>query len=242
MFAIMIGFARVYQNVHYPSDIAGGIFLGGIVGAFFSHEEIKKLINILWQQLEFRRQSFHFLAGFFCVFAHWAGFFRLRIIGAALLIGLFLSFYSQKKRLPIISDLLHLFDRPRDKNFPGKGSFYFFLGVFLVFALFQKNNMPIAYASILILSVGDSLNHLFGTRVPKNFYLPWNKRKHLPGLLIGISAGTLASQFFVPLIPAFLATTFALLIESVPFKFGKYYIDDNVLVPLCAGGFLWLLI
>ncbi len=235
LFALLIGFARVYQNVHYPSDIAGGIFLGGIVGAFFSHPEIKKMLNILWQQLEFRRQSFHFAAGFLSVFAHWVGIIRLRELAILLFFGLVISFVSQKKKMPFISQMLHLFDRPRDKNFPGKGAFYFLLGICLTFLFFQGENIHIAYAAILILSVGDSLNHLFGTKMSPYLRLPWNKRKHVPGLLFGIACGTIAAQFFVPLSSAIIATSLALIFESIPFQFGKFYIDDNILVPLIAG-------
>jgi len=70
IFAVTVGFARVYEFVHYPSDIAAGVILGGVVGAVFSHSESRKLFKVLWQELEFRRQSFHFALGFLCVFLH----------------------------------------------------------------------------------------------------------------------------------------------------------------------------
>ncbi len=242
LFAILVGFARVYQNVHFPSDIAGGIFIGGIVGSFFSNNNVKKMILVLWNELEFRRQTFHFFSGFCVVFAHWTGFFPLRVIALCLLGGLALSWYSIHNKIPVISNLLTLFDRPRDRNFPGKGAYYFLLGVFLVFILFPKEDIPIAYASILILSVGDSLNHLFDKRPEGKIKLSWNRRKNLIGLLIGIIGGTIAAQFFVPFFPALLASTFALLIESVPIRFGKFYIDDNILVPIVAGFVLWVFV
>lgn len=241
-FAIFIGFARVYQNVHFPSDIAGGIFLGGIVGTIFSNPNIKKMISVLWKELEFRRQTFHFIAGFLVVFAHWAGFFRLRMIAVLLIIGLIISWLSIFKKVPIISKILSLVDRPRDQHFPGRGAYYFLLGVFLVFILFPADELRIAYASILILAVGDSLNHLFDNRPEGKVKLSWNRRKNFAGLMIGIIGGTFAAQFFVPFVPALIASTFALLVESVPFRFGRYYLDDNILVPVTAGCVLWIFV
>ena len=241
VFAIMIGFARVYENVHFPSDIAGGIFLGGLIGAIFSNHNTELLLKNWWNDLEFRRQSFHFLLGFFCVYAHWIGVLRLRFVVLLILVGLMVSILSVKQKIPIISNLLQLFDRPRDKNFPGRGAFYYLFGILLTLFIFP---VKIAYASILILSVGDSLNHLFADRSPQHrvINLPWNRKKSLTGLLIGVVAGTFASQFFVPLIPAFIASSVALLIETYHIKLGSLYLDDNVLVPLVAGGLLFVMV
>lgn len=240
IFAMAVGFARVYEFVHYPSDIAAGIVLGGAVGAIFSHPESRKLFKELWKELEFRRQSFHFACGFLCVFLHWAGALRLRFIAFILVVGLIISFAAQYKKFPILSKVLALFDRPRDHNFPGRGAFYFCLGVFLTFLVFQKEHINIAYAAILILAVGDSLNHLFANQVHK-FGLPWNRRKNVVGIITGISMGTLAAHFFVPFFPALLASTVAITAETVPWRVGKFYLDDNIYVPLLSGSVIWLM-
>lgn len=241
LFALLIGFSRVYELVHFPSDIAGGIFLGGAVGLIFSQPEVLKFIRLLWQELEFRRQSFHFIAGFLVVFLHWVGFLRLRFIALALVLGLIVSIASQYRRIPIVSDLLNLFDRERDKDFPGRGAFYYFLGVFLTLLIFNQENIALAYAAILILAVGDSLNHLI-TAPLKGGKMPWNQRRNVVGVSLGIMAGTVAALWFVPWQAAFIASTVALLLETVPWRIGKFYIDDNILVPLAAGGVLWLLV
>jgi len=241
LFAMSVGFARVYEFVHYPSDIAAGLILGGAVGALFSHPESQKLFKVLWRELEFRRQSFHFACGFLCVFLHWAGALRLRFIAFILVMGLIISFAAQYKKFPVLSQVLSLFDRPRDQNFPGRGAFYFCLGVFLTFALFQKEQINIAYAAILVLAVGDSLNHLFASQVHK-YGLPWNRRKNVIGIITGVTMGTLAAQFFVPFFPALVASAVAITAETVPWKIGKFYLDDNISVPLLAGAIIWLLI
>jgi dolichol kinase len=150
-------------------------------------------------------------------------------------IGLGISYLSQHKKIPFVHWVLQLFDRPRDKNFPGRGAFFFLLGVFFTFLIFKGDDIRIAYASILILSVGDSLNHLFSNRVPGQFYFPWNPRKNCLGVAVGIIIGTFAAQFFVPFNAAFLAATVAIMAETVPWHLGRFYIDDNVSVPLIAG-------
>lgn len=241
LFAMSVGFARVYELVHYPSDIAAGLVLGGSVGALFSHPESRKLFKVLWRELEFRRQSFHFACGFLSVFLHWSGALRLRFIAFILVAGLIISFASQYKKFPLLGQILSLFDRPRDHNFPGRGAFYFCLGVFLTFSLFQKENINIAYAAILILAVGDSLNHLFAGQVHK-YGLPWNRRKNVVGIITGVAMGTVAAQFFVPFFPALVASTIAITAETVPWRIGKFYLDDNISVPLLAGSIIWFLI
>ena len=240
IFAIMIGLSRIYQNVHFPSDIAGGIFLGGVVGAIVSNPNTELLIRKWWKKVEFRRQAFHFLFGFLCVFALWVGVLSWPLLIVLLIIALVISALSAKKKhIPYISDILKMFDRERDKKFPGRGAFYYVLGIFLAIVLFPQK---IAFASILILAVGDSLNHLFWARSPRRINMPWNRRKHVIGVLVGIVAGTFAAQFFVPLFPAFIAASVALISETFPIKIRSFYIDDNVFIPLIAGGILFILV
>ena len=239
LFAIFIGLSRVYEHVHFPSDIAAGVFVGGVIGAFFSHPEMHKYLASLWEQsLEFRRQTFHFIAGFLLVFAHWKGLLRIREIALFLVLGLIFSFLSQHQKAFGLSEILKLFDRPRDQGFPGRGAFYFLLGILLCFIFFP---VKIAYASILILSTGDSFNHFFASKLHKGGRFFWNKKKSLLGMMIGVLCGTFASQFFVPLSHALVASTVAIFLETIPFRIGKFYIDDNVFVPLVAGGILMLL-
>lgn len=240
LFAIAIGISRIYQNVHFPSDIAGGIFLGGVVGAIVSNPNTELLLRKWWKNLEFRRQAFHFLFGFMCIFAMWVGVLTWPILLVILAIGLVVSYLSVKKKdIPYVSDMLRLFDRTRDKKFPGRGAFYYVLGIFLAIFFFPEK---IAYAAVLILAVGDSLNHLFWARSPRRINLPWNRRKHVIGVIIGILAGTFAAQFFVPLFPAFIAASIALVSETFPIKIRNFYIDDNVFIPLIAGGILFILV
>jgi len=236
--AAAIAIARIYENVHFPSDIAGGIFFGGILGAIISNSEFKKLIKISWNHLEFRRQFFHFCCGILIIFLHWANFLRLRTIAFLLIFGLVISIFSQFQKIPVISEILEMFDRPRDKNFPGRGAFYFLGGVFCAFALFP---VKISYAAILIMSVGDSMNHIFPRKISPALQLPWNPKKNWIGTAVGIFSGAAAAQFFVPLQLAFCASAIAILIETVTFRVGQIFVDDNLIVPIAAGAALQFL-
>lgn len=239
LIAILVGAARVYENVHWLSDIAAGGAIGGVIGAIFSRMETEQALRYGWQQLEFRRQSLHFLAGFLAVFAHWIGVLRLREIAVLLLVGLITCLLTAKGKLPVMENFLRQFERPRAYDFPGSGPFYFLLGTGLVFLFFP---VKIAYAAILILAVGDSFSHIFAERLPKNINLPWNRRKSLTGVGLGILAGTFAAQFFVPLWAAFPASCLAIALETYPWRVGKFFVDDNILIPLSAGAVLYLLV
>ncbi len=236
--AILVSLSRIYQFVHYPLDIATGIFIGGFAGIIFANAEIQRFLTIAWKHLEFRRQTFHFTLGFLVVFAHWAGFLRIREIAVILFVGLIISMISIiKKDLPIISELLQRFDRKRAYDFPGSGAFYFFLGVLLCFILFP---VKIAYASILIMSVGDSLNHLFVRNIGCA-QVPWNRKKNWVGVGLGIASGIFVASFFVPIWAAVIATVIAIILETITLKIGPFFLDDNLVVPLSAGGILKLL-
>lgn len=240
LFALFIGFARVYEFVHFPSDIAGGIFLGGVIGAIFSHPATEELLKKWWSEsLEFRRQSFHFIFGFLIVFAHWIGALRIREILTLLIMGLVIIILTTRGHLDFIKKMLEKFERQRSYDFIGSGPFYFLLSVGICFVIFP---VKIAYASILILSVGDSLNHIIAkNRMPKSFNLPWNRRKSLLGVFLGILAGFFAAQFFVSWFSAIIASTVAIIFETFKWKIGKIFIDDNLIIPLVAGGIMVIL-
>lgn len=240
LFAIIIGFSRVYEFVHYPSDIAGGIFLGGLIGAIFSHSATEKLLKKWWKNsLEFRRQSFHFIFGFLIVFSHWIGALRIREILTLLIIGLVVIILTAKGHLDFVKKMIEKFERKRIYDFPGSGPFYFLLAVGISFVIFP---VKITYAAILILSVGDSLNHLIAkNRMPKKFNLPWNRRKSLLGVFLGIFAGFFAAQFFVPWYSALIASSVAIFLETFEWKIWKFFIDDNLIIPLVAGAIMVIL-
>ncbi|HCW32422.1 MAG: hypothetical protein UT55_C0026G0009 [Candidatus Peregrinibacteria bacterium GW2011_GWE2_39_6] len=242
LFAILIGWSRVYVGVHYVSDVLGGAFLGYGLGYLILYLENKYKIT-LWLQthikdeFELRRQIGHAVIGVGIIFLNYLDLISPRMLLWVLILGGFLSLLSLRFEIPIIKNLLAYFERPKHcKTFPGRGSFYMVLGALLSILLFPKT---IALAAIAIMAIGDSTTNILGRYLGK-IYLPYNRKKTLEGALMGIGAASLAAFFFVPFTTAFLASAAALFVETWDLKIG-IELDDNVLVPLVAGGVMvWL--
>ena len=187
-------------------------------------------------QREFRRQAVHILVGFFVIIVH--GFLGETAISLFLMMALFgvlLSRLIVNNHLVWLKKLLGIFERKKDlEEFPGRGPIYFFLGAAATLMFFPQE---IAYAGILILSLGDSVNHYYN-RQKELKTLPWNKNKNWQGLIFGIIIGTLASSSLVPLGAAFVASFIAITLESMPLRIAHLYLNDNIFVPIVAGGVL----
>ena len=178
---------------------------------------------------ELRRELLHILVGiiFFLLvlFVPYSKFllFGLLIIGGAA------SFLSVSFKVPIVNRFLCLFERECNKQFPGKGLIFFFLGSLLALQLFSRE---IALASILILVFADPISHFVG----KNFggTIKINK-KYFEGTLVGILAGTIFASFFIPFYIALIGAFFAMFLEIIEVSMAGKSIDDNLLIPLVAG-------
>lgn len=186
---------------------------------------------------ELKRQLFHILLGAAIVVLLMLEFINKEIILAAIIIGLVLSYLSKKARVPLIYDLLELFERKEvlDK-FPGKGLIFYLIGSYIVLLLFPKD---IAMASIMVLALGDSISHLFGLHFGKTKH-PLSKTKLLEGTIAGFIAGFIGALFFVGLLEAFFASLAAMVAEAVEIRIGAEQVDDNLIVPLVAGSIIWL--
>lgn len=148
--------------------------------------------------------------------------------------GILLSFLVKRIHIPIISHFLdHVEREEQKKNFPGKGTIFFFIGVLLSLQLFERN---IAYASIMVLTFGDSISHMFGAQFGKlkNIF-NGKSQKLLEGTLMGALAGFFGAVFFVPIPEAFLGSAAAMITEVIKIDFNENTLDDNLVVPLVAG-------
>ncbi|MEM2999155.1 MAG: HAD-IB family phosphatase [Candidatus Bathyarchaeia archaeon] len=110
---------------------------------------------------------------------------------------------------------------------------YFALGILLTLLLFP---LQVSGAAIAIFALGDSAASIFGSFFSKT-PLPFNKGKSLEGSLFGFFSAFLAASAFVPPVPAFVGAFVAMTVESLPLP-----VNDNVLIPLCAGLVLTLLV
>ena len=239
--AFLIAFSRIYVGVHFLSDILGGIVVGLASGEIFVWLEekrkfSKKIMNI---HFELRRQIAHIVIGFTSIIGIQSGLITTRDIGFIFLGGLFLLLAYKKypDKIPIVTPLLSFFERKKDRlNFPGKGSFFLILGIFLSLVLFSQQ---IALTAIAILSIGDAVTNIVG-RYFGEIENPLNPKKTIEGSLVGFFFSLAIASFFVSFWPAFFASAGAIFVESLRLKVGNLEIDDNVVIPLTAGWILTL--
>ena len=135
--------------------------------------------------------------------------------------------------------ILNKFERDdRIKKSPGKGVISFFIGTTLVLLLFEKD---IALASILILAIGDAASPLIAHYIGRTKN-PLNNKKLLEGTIFAIIASFVAAAIFVNYLEAFVASTLAMIIESIDLEVYKdLTLDDNITIPLIAGTSIFLM-
>ncbi len=180
-------------------------------------------------KFEIRRQAVHICLGLIL---------NSLILFIILIIGIIISILSRKFRIPVIYSFLKLFERKHTlKTFPGRGTISFLIGCLLVLQLFEKD---IALASIMILTFGDSVSHLFGWHIGRKRH-PLNCLKSIEGNIAGAIAGFLGAMFFISPLPALLASFGAMTAEAVELKMNERIVDDNIIVPLVAGTIIYLI-
>jgi dolichol kinase len=110
---------------------------------------------------------------------------------------------------------------------------YFGVGILLTLVLIPA---PASYGAIAIFCLGDSVASLLGGTLTKK-PLPFNRTKTLEGSLSGFFFAFLAGAVFVTPWAALLAAAVGMLVEYLPLP-----VNDNLLIPLCAGLVLMFLI
>lgn len=178
---------------------------------------------------EYKRQLFHAIFGVGIVILLIYKILTPFILFLALLVGIALSLICMKYRVPVIRWFLEQFER--EGTHPGKGAICFLIGVLLAVKLFPED---VAYASIMILALGDSTAHFFGEKFGKIKH-PLSKEKLLEGSLLGTLLGFLGAVIFVPPLQAVIAATIAMIAEAMEIEFNNQLIDDNISIPLVAG-------
>ncbi|MBI5755176.1 phosphatase PAP2 family protein [Candidatus Peregrinibacteria bacterium] len=237
LFAILIAGSRVYIGVHFVSDVVGGALVGLLLGYGISMIEekwhfAKKALHHLHDKFELRRQIAHSITGISIIILVQLGYLTTQGLAIILAFGALFIILAKNYRIPFLHDVLLYFERPHHfEKFPGRGSFFLIFGSLAALLLFPK---IIAFAGIAIMAIGDSVTNIFGRYFGK-IKNPLNPKKNIEGTAIAIIAGTLAANFFVPIVPAFIASLVAMVIESIDLKIGRFDIDDNVVIPLVAG-------
>ncbi|PLW79642.1 hypothetical protein C0585_06625 [Candidatus Woesearchaeota archaeon] len=186
--------------------------------------------------LEIKRQIFHLLFGLVLAVLYYFEHIGPRDIFFAIIAASIVILIHKKKKIKYINFFIRHFERP-DIKYEGLGALNFLIGSFLTMIIFGFNK-DIVTASILILSVGDSISPLIGLKYGKTSIKIFNEKKLIEGTIAGIIFSTLAASVVVPMIHAFIASLFAMVLEAVEFK---YRIDDNLSIPLISGVILTLL-
>lgn len=181
------------------------------------------------RNFELRRQAFHIFLGISLLLLLYFKIFTAWHILIILCIGAVISFISLKYRIPVITSLLELFERKGAH--PGRGALCFFVGVLLAIELFPED---IAYAAIIILTLGDSVSHYIG-RFHGKWRHPFSDIKLIEGSIAGWIAGAAGALLFVPYPEAIVAAFFAMAAEATEIEFHHRIVDDNILIPLVAG-------
>ena len=185
-------------------------------------------------QRELHRKLFHLIMGVVTVALIYYEILSAFAIFLIIIVGILLSFLTKRVRLPIISLFVDHFERDTQKSsFPGRGAIFFFVGALLALKLFDKN---IALASIMVLTLGDSISHMVGAQYGKmrNIF-NGDSNKLLEGTHAGTIVGFLGALIFVPVPEAFLGCLAAMIAEVMKIDFNDKTIDDNMIIPLVAG-------
>lgn len=188
--------------------------------------------------LEFRRAVFHLCAGLAVIIFTilLTTDIMLPLLGTIVVVGIMLSLLCRRYKLPVIETFLTYFERAKHrKEHPGRGPILLFLGCFIALFFFD---IRIALASIMVLAVGDSFTNIFGPFGKMKTKM--HKKKFLEGTIAGIIGATLGAMLFVPLWIAFVSTLIAMFAELADLS--KYYLDDNIVIPVIAGLLMTLLL
>ncbi len=157
------------------------------------------------------------------------------IIGFEILMGILsvlglMAAYALKcgKDVPIASKLVEKFERPEEmEKLPGQGTVYFIIGVMVAGAItLDVKCMDIV---ITVLSVGDSVSTIIGTRFGTTQIL-YSPRKTVEGSLSGFVAASVASALITgDLAASTFCSAVGMAVESLPTP------NDNLTIPIAVA-------
>lgn len=102
----------------------------------------------------------------------------------------------------------------------------FALGIMVSLIFFP---VPINYASIMILALGDGSATLFGKKFGRTVF-PFNKGKRVEGSIFGFLFAFLGALVFVSPVKALVGAAVGMFVESLPTP-----VSDNLAVPIVSG-------
>ena len=173
---------------------------------------------------EILRQTIHATGIIFVIIQPWLGVQNLILLGIlAAFIGEIIRQYDLKHPIPLFSQLLRTCRRDTNE----RGFIYYFIGLALSYALFGAN-VPIANATILILTIGDAASTIVGKLYGKH-PLPYKPDKTFEGSIAFIIIGFIGALTQVNPTIAFIGAFIGSLVEAYT------PVEDNITIPLIVG-------
>lgn len=180
---------------------------------------------------EFFRQIIHAAGIVFVILAGYLGTLPMVALSlTAALLGELIFQLDRRFTLPFFSYVL----RSCRRDDTERGFIYYFLGMALTYALFGFN-ISVASASVIILTLGDSLSTIIG-REYGSHPLPFNPDKSIEGSAAFLLAGSLGALFFLDPITALAGAIAGMLVEAYT------PVEDNITIPIGAGAVMLLLV
>jgi len=181
------------------------------------------------KKTEIFRKIVHILFGIAIIAAIKFEILQVFSLFILLALSIVLSFIAAQWKPKILVKFLDAFGRK--ESIPGKGFITYLIGSILAIKLFPQD---IAFASIMVLALGDGLSTITGIALGRTKTFLSN-RKLLEGTLIGIVVGALGASYFVEAPEAIVAAIIAMGLEATEIKLNNKLLSDNILVPLAAG-------
>lgn len=131
-------------------------------------------------------------------------------------------------RLPIMTPFTLRMSRPEERTGFIIRPAYFAIGIILALAIYPN---AIAYASICIGAIGDSVAAIVGGRFGRHRIV---KRKTAEGFAAGLTCAFLLASLFVSPLIALLGAVGGMIMELIDMP------DDNLTMPIVAGALMAL--
>lgn len=227
-----VAFSRLYYSFHYPGDVMGGALLGLAIGGFFVRN-IESYEGAALSNLELHRKLFHLVCGSLFAFLFWYEIIGVRFFFIWSLFCILLSILYRYQQVSLLRWFVVRLERPRLRRFfPGKGAVMMMIGYFLAAFLFPKD---IATVAMIAVAIGDSVSHIVG-RYWGSVLHPLSSRKFIEGHIAGAFCSFLVAASIVSWQEALASCTIAMIVEGIDIQINSKVLDDNVIVPLVAGG------
>lgn len=196
---------------------------------------------------EFLRQLIHILTGIvFILIINFSGdnaalvFFVILL--ALTLFSILVTGLDDTEKSP---RLVRKLERSKKQKIKFQGTILLLSGVFVTLILFP---VEIVYASVAIVTFGDSIATIVGTSIGRH-KLPYSDKKSLEGTFSGLIVAFLVAMLFVTPFQAFIGSLGGMFMESAIsmrtikraniMSVIRFFINDNFLIPIFSSALMF---